>query len=178
MYHHQGRLDEAERYLHDSLDLLRRIGDRTSEAHTLRSLGDVYVDLPRLDEAVTVLKEAEQIAHNIGDQLSEAHTLRSLGRAYGALGRLDEAVACFRKCLPMLEGVGDRRREALAWQSLGDVYLDHRHFRTRAPATNDACLSFEPSATDEGRRKPCTTLATRSRGWRTRRTRGSGATTR
>ena len=82
MYHHQGRLDEAERYLHDSLDLLRRIGDRTSEAHTLRSLGDVYVDLPRLDEAVACFRKCLPMLEGVGDRRREALAWQSLGDVY------------------------------------------------------------------------------------------------
>ncbi|HEX6819856.1 MAG TPA: NB-ARC domain-containing protein, partial [Ktedonobacterales bacterium] len=61
-----GRLDEAQRYLEESLRITQEVGDRAGEGTTLNNLSQVAQARGRLDEAQRYLEESLAISQEVG----------------------------------------------------------------------------------------------------------------
>jgi tetratricopeptide (TPR) repeat protein len=88
---HQGRAAEAGRHLEDALAFARLAGDRTEEAATLDTLGNLESDVGRLDTAFAFYHDALAIHRANGAVRREATVLANLGLLHYRQGRLSEA---------------------------------------------------------------------------------------
>ena len=83
MYMDQGRMDEAERILEESVAGLEQLGDKTSYyGCPYQALGSLYHQSGRVEESVAAMKRvAELEPHSIDSQLLAARACREAGDA-------------------------------------------------------------------------------------------------
>jgi tetratricopeptide (TPR) repeat protein len=102
-YREAGRLDLADRYLQQGLDLYREAGAAIQQAEVLNELGKLCLDTDDLDSGVVYLDEALAIAGRQGDWLCEADIRTTLGQTRHRQGRLPEAHREWRLALTLHE---------------------------------------------------------------------------
>ena len=98
-------------------------GDLAGEAHTLQSLGDLYVRTARLSESESSYTEALALYRKVEDRLGEANTLLSLGDLYVRTDRLSEAKSSYTEALALFRKVEDRPGEAQTLQGFGSLAM-------------------------------------------------------
>jgi len=86
-----GAADEAEAYLHESLELCASSDDRLSFGIALEHLSAVALARGDVDEARYALDESLNLYHEVGSRWNVARALNLLGNVAAQLGRSDEA---------------------------------------------------------------------------------------
>ncbi|MDR7451431.1 MAG: tetratricopeptide repeat protein [Armatimonadota bacterium] len=119
----QGRLDEAEADLQESLHLARRCGDDEGTAQTLVELARLEVRRGRADAARAMAAEAEAIARRIYDEAELGRAAAADGAALAAAGRLAEAALRLRDAEEIFERLEMAGELSAACRDLGFVYL-------------------------------------------------------
>ncbi|MDJ0518714.1 MAG: tetratricopeptide repeat protein, partial [Trichodesmium sp. MO_231.B1] len=91
-YDSLGEYDKAIEYHQQCLQILREIGDRSSEGIALGSLGNVYKSLGEHGKAIEYHQQGLRIAKKIGDRSGEGNALGNLGIAYKSLAEYGKAI--------------------------------------------------------------------------------------
>ena len=90
---------EATRYLHEALQLARRMADRIQIATVLGSLGEVYVGMRATKEATRYLDEALQLARTLGNTGLEAAILNTHGNLFRSQHQPDAALHAYQESI-------------------------------------------------------------------------------
>ncbi len=114
-------LDRAAARLEQSLETVRRTGDRTAEAYVLTDLAAIRTLQDRLVEAAGHLRRALVLHRRIGDRASEAEALNDLGQVLHGAGETDEAGVHYGQALKLAAEIGDRYETARAHRGLAAV---------------------------------------------------------
>jgi tetratricopeptide (TPR) repeat protein len=96
-YHFLGRYSDAMNLHQKTLDISRRLGDRSGVANALLGLANVYYSLGNYEKpddknAIKFYKEALSIFRELGVKQGEARVKLGLGKTYHSLGQLQEAI--------------------------------------------------------------------------------------
>jgi tetratricopeptide (TPR) repeat protein len=125
-YYLLGQYQQAIKFLQQSLDIAREIGNQNEQAAPLCNLANVYYSLGRYQQAIEFLQQSLDIAREIGDRHGEAICLGNLGNTYGLIGQYQQAIEFHHQSLDIAREIGNRQQEAgplaglgLAYQSLG-----------------------------------------------------------
>lgn len=110
-------------WLQTALAAARRLGSRSEEAHLLRSLGHVLLDLGEAQRAVDILQQALVIDRDTTSLPGEARTLTYLGTAWLQLDDPHQAVQLLQKGLEIDRGLGSLRGEADQLGNMGAAFL-------------------------------------------------------
>lgn len=128
-----GRMREAEIEHRAALAESMAIGNRESEAESLRGLGLVLGDTGRGSEAQELFAQALDIQRERRDRRGEGRTLRHIGKLYHDQGLIDDARSFFEAALVATREAGDRRHEGITLVSLaGACYEQGDSERARA----------------------------------------------
>jgi Flp pilus assembly protein TadD len=84
LHQRQGHYNEATAYLEQALPLHRESGDRTGEAETLNTLGEVLHGIGESDKARSRHTSALAVALHSGDRREQARAHRGLAGCYAA----------------------------------------------------------------------------------------------
>ena len=103
IYSDKGDLEEALKYLNESLFIAREIEYSKVEANSLNSIGNIYSAQGNLGEALKYYEEALVIHREIGYRLGEAISLGNIGDLYSKKGELDKALKYLKESLVILE---------------------------------------------------------------------------
>jgi predicted ATPase/class 3 adenylate cyclase len=99
--------DAAKEALEEALVLARECGDRSLEAKTLNSLGNVAYSQGRLDGARALLEKSLELKRDLGGE-GLASTLTSLGVVAVDQGRLPDAIGVIEESVAIDRAAGDR----------------------------------------------------------------------
>jgi serine/threonine protein kinase/Flp pilus assembly protein TadD len=103
----QGRFDEAETYLLENVEIVRRLaGDRHPElAKALENLGNVYYRKQEFDRTLELLGEVMEMRREVlgDDDPAVARTLNNMGMVYNAAGQPKKAEAALREASDRIE---------------------------------------------------------------------------
>jgi DNA-binding SARP family transcriptional activator/Tfp pilus assembly protein PilF len=102
-----------------ALAAARRMGDRWSEAFSLRTLALVYVRMGALDEALTHSEQALVLCAADGDQTALAHTHYRIANLQERMGHLDEALGHAYQALEIYQAIGHARGQARSFNTVG-----------------------------------------------------------
>ncbi|MFN2186944.1 MAG: tetratricopeptide repeat protein, partial [Anaerolineae bacterium] len=130
----QGRYDEAERYLEQSLQAAREADDLAGQCRALNGLGTVVSRRGDLSQALAHYQEALDAALACGDRALEGALLNNLGNVHLHLGLYDEAGIYYEQALQIQREIGARAKEISASFNLGLVHHyqgDQETARTR-----------------------------------------------
>jgi tetratricopeptide (TPR) repeat protein len=99
-----GELDEAERLLLRSLDILVDLGARREEAQARINLGVAFHEAGALARAAAQYAKALPLLQALGDQDKIAKVLTNFGEVAYQSGDLDEAAKKYRQALALAAG--------------------------------------------------------------------------
>lgn len=139
----RGDAATARRYLQESLDLYRELGDRRQVVAALCGLGlaDKYED--RLDRAAAHFEEALRNAEASGCLPDIATALNNLANVLRALGDDARAIDCLRRSIDVRRHVGDRQGLAISLNNIARVHAFRGEIREAIAATETALSVFE-----------------------------------
>ncbi|MEV7547894.1 tetratricopeptide repeat protein, partial [Streptomyces sp. NPDC089915] len=104
----RGETDRAQVRLREILPVFRAVGDRSSEAYTLQSLGQCALDQGRPEAALELCRESLRVCEIIGvNRRSLAQARHRLGTAHLALGQLETAEIEFIRALEIARDRSD-----------------------------------------------------------------------
>ncbi|MDH3640517.1 MAG: tetratricopeptide repeat protein [Gammaproteobacteria bacterium] len=121
MARQQGRLEEAEIFCEDALDLYRQAGDRQGEARALGELGAILAGQGHNDRSVASLEQALAILREIDDPERLSFTLATLGALQQIQGGVEDAAASYGEALDIARQRGDNHLAATALVNLGEL---------------------------------------------------------
>jgi DNA-binding CsgD family transcriptional regulator/tetratricopeptide (TPR) repeat protein len=122
----QGRLDEAERLIDETLALTQASGARHYNAVAWRVQGRILAARGQADAALDAFGTAIALCEDLGSRLELAHALYWRGSLHGAGNRADAAHADWSRARALCEQIGAR---ALLWRihaALGTLALAQR----------------------------------------------------
>lgn len=128
IFFQQSQYPPALRELLAALPLLRKGGERTGEAETLRGIARIFRQLqksgesPRFAQRVEILLACLPIARELGDQAIEMEVLQSLVEVYMESGKFEEALRISRSAFLLAKRTNDRGKQAYALAQIGSAY--------------------------------------------------------
>lgn len=122
IYISRGDLGTALRYLEQSLQISRQIGDKSGEGVTLSNIGKIYYARGDLDIALGYLEQSLKIRRQIGDKSSEGMTLNNISQVYYARGDLDTALRYLEQSLKISRQIGDIVQEAITCFNMAPIF--------------------------------------------------------
>ena len=120
----RGDLEAAERWLSETIELDRELGNRQNVSSSLKSLGDVARDRDDPEAATERYRYSLEIKRRLGDRAGEADVLRALGEASVDCGALDDAAESLERSLEIARDEDADRRVSEAHRGLGRLHLE------------------------------------------------------
>ncbi|MDT0401034.1 AfsR/SARP family transcriptional regulator [Streptomyces edwardsiae] len=108
---------------HTALDAGRRLGDRSWQAGSHRSLGSVYTQMGLLEDGHAHFSRALELYGQLGDQVSQAHTHRGLGWVCDRKGLGREALDHNEQALAHYRQTGHRAGQARSLNNAGWMHI-------------------------------------------------------
>jgi tetratricopeptide (TPR) repeat protein len=121
--HRQGRLDDAQRYADEALELYRQVGDEEGVQTALNNLASIAVSRHEPERARELFEESCTLAVRRGDRWGEALTGSNLGYLALTLADLDSSESHLRASLALLRELGANEETAIPVQNLGFLAL-------------------------------------------------------
>ncbi|MDE3075407.1 MAG: tetratricopeptide repeat protein, partial [Chloroflexota bacterium] len=109
----QGEWDKAERFLSESVAMLRQVGRLDYLPSALNHLANVYIEFERFDEALQMVLEARDLMRAQDDHYYTADICSALGVVYRCLGDMQRAVDAFHEGAGIAVRIGYRPMEQL-----------------------------------------------------------------
>jgi len=119
--HMAGDWDSALSLAGEALDIAQGIGDLSSRATAVRTIGIVHSGFGEFDKAVECYEESLSIRRELGDRRGVAHNITSIGIAKSMGGEGAEALGLFDEALSIYRALGDRRNIALLLHEIAIV---------------------------------------------------------
>jgi len=116
---------EALDYYNYALEIFRAVGDRRSEARTLKFIGNAAYDLGDKPKAVDSYGTALAVYRALGDAAGEATMLNYMATTCAELNLWQKALDYHTQSAPIFHALGDRASEATALDSIGSIYNLH-----------------------------------------------------
>lgn len=117
----QGAIEEAEKALRESLDLLRRDAPAIDARRALVLLAGIYRDRKDDAQALKTYNEALELYRQAQDGRGEGRAYGSLGRLHLQANRLPEALAAFGRAVELGEQARDSQSLWHAYWGLGQA---------------------------------------------------------
>lgn len=125
------------------ISLLRQIGNRRGEGHTLNSIGITLTSLGQFSEGNANLLDAYKILHQIGERWGEATSLTFLGVIASYRRAYDEALAYMNRGLVIVRELNARSDIALTLYHIGNTHLAKDERRDAETAFLEALSLFD-----------------------------------
>lgn len=136
--HHNGNFTEAKQLLSQALTYLRKIGDPSRLACTLRWLAFNEARLGKLTQAEQILRESLSLRQASGSSLDAALAKDDLGTLISWSGKFSEGSELLEQSLAVYQKLGYKSKEIWSHCMLGLQYLlqgKYQKSRTQAQAT-------------------------------------------
>lgn len=118
-----GRLEEAARACHQTLELATAGDHQWLVARALNNLGDIYRHAGQVQRALGYLQSSLVLRRRLNNRLGEAFTLDSIGAAHLADGRSDVALEHFNHSLRLSQDLGNQEHQAELAANIGAAHL-------------------------------------------------------
>jgi tetratricopeptide (TPR) repeat protein len=118
----QGKCKEAEKYLYESIKILKATDDMSELLRAYNNLGSCLTDQNKLEEALEIFQISKAISENVGDEVRKGWSQLNLGSTYNELGRPQEALKDLRSGLKLLEHHEEKAGIAFTHLELGLSY--------------------------------------------------------
>jgi tetratricopeptide (TPR) repeat protein/CHAT domain-containing protein len=117
-------LEQAIIKFKQALILYQELGNKSREAKTLTSLGEIYYSLGNQKNALNYLEQSLTLSRSVGDRTLEATALNNIGAVYKDLGDKQKALDYLQQSLSLSRSLGNPTEEATALNNIGAVYKD------------------------------------------------------
>lgn len=104
------------------LPVFRNEGRTYWEALTIKTIGDLYIDLKKYAEALTYEQQSLPIFAKLGDIKQSARMLNNIGKSYMKLGDFKSAIAFYEQAIAARKSIQDPIGEAKTFNDLGYAY--------------------------------------------------------
>jgi DNA-binding SARP family transcriptional activator/tetratricopeptide (TPR) repeat protein len=131
-YWREGRLDEADAHLRQSMSRCAETGARREWARARSTLGHIHLERGLLAEATDCYQPAVAAFQQVGDRQGEAITVNGLGVVRYRDGDLEQAAKYFQQSLDLHGAVGNLSGQARAVANLGGVELRRERYVSAA----------------------------------------------
>ena len=115
--------DDALNYFQQSLEIMRRLGDKDGIADSYDSMAQVEASQGKPQLALTNYQQAIQLRREIHDKKGLGDNLMNLGDLYNNLGKYDEDLKATKEALQIEREAGDKGSEGLALNNIGNAYF-------------------------------------------------------
>ena len=132
-YKELGDFPKALDYLHQSLRMKQRLGDRPEQGKTLVNLGLVYWKTGNYAQAIRLSARALRIGKQTGNPQIEGAALGTLGLVYHQQGDYRQSLEYYQRALAVHRQSGFARGESDALGNIGGVHLDLGRYREAIP---------------------------------------------
>jgi tetratricopeptide (TPR) repeat protein len=123
VYKARGDYDTALRYLEQSLQICREIGDKAGEGTTLNNLGLIYQARGDYDTALRYSEQSLQLRREIGDKAGEGTTLYNMGSiALEVQQDVEQTLSLCKQAFDIAIEIRDARLLFHTAQVLGKVF--------------------------------------------------------
>jgi tetratricopeptide (TPR) repeat protein len=129
----QADFERAQRWLEESLDLHRELGDERGSADVLVNLGTVALDRGNYPRSAALFEESLSLRKKLGDRWGIALALNNLGVVALARGDLAEAASLCEEGLELFRALEDRSGVAMVLSNLGKA-VEERGAYSKAAA--------------------------------------------
>jgi diguanylate cyclase (GGDEF)-like protein len=119
---HKGDIKKAFEYLHRSLDMKRKIGEKLGECTVLNNMGILYDSIGQLEKALSYYKNSLEIAKEKGFRSHMTTILSNIGTIYTGLGKINEALFHLERALEIEKEIGNLRNQATILNNLAILY--------------------------------------------------------
>ena len=106
----------------EALPVFRSEGRTYWEALTIKSIGDIYIDLEKYSEALTYQQQALPLFTKLGDVKQLGRMLNSIGKTYEKLGDLRTAISFYERAIAARKSIRDPFGEGVTFHNLGYAY--------------------------------------------------------
>jgi diguanylate cyclase (GGDEF)-like protein len=117
-------------YCHQSLEVLRRKGDKRAEARTMAMIGTLYDRLGQLTRAATALENSLALARAVRDRQIEAIALREGGFVRARQGLYATAMSLAKEGIAVVERLSDPLGLSIATSILGFALRSQGDYET------------------------------------------------
>ncbi len=121
-----GEMEDAERSISRTLEIVRQTGDLSMESYALAIRGYLFLELDKYAEAVSDLQQAASLSERLDLEGQAAGAHADLALAYLGLSNLEAAHEHTQKALALAADI--ERSKAYALDVLGQVQAAHRHW--------------------------------------------------
>jgi CHAT domain-containing protein len=143
----QNQSEAAIATLQQALTLYRELKDGAGEGRTLKSIGNVYLDLKDYANALDYQQQALTIARDIQDRDLEARALNNIGVTYKKLKQLEPAITYYKNSLAVSRNAQNFQLVIIASSNLATVYNEQKNY-PKAIAVLQAALPAARSSSD------------------------------
>ena len=127
-YRFKSDFEKAGKFLRESLNLSREIGDEIGVTDTLNRMGIYEFDRGRFEEAAKYYEENLEIFRKNGDKMGISKTLNNLGNASSNLGDDDRAMKLYEESLGLRRELSDRLGIAITSNNIGILAFERGEF--------------------------------------------------
>ncbi|MEA2432798.1 MAG: hypothetical protein QOG54_255 [Actinomycetota bacterium] len=120
----QGEFERAREYLDEAVHLRRVLGDEFMLGVTLKSLGNVFLDMNERDRARELYDESLYIRRMLGDTQGIAEVLNNLGLIARYDGRFEEALRSYGESLELFKRAVDEPGIARVYMNISEANLE------------------------------------------------------
>lgn len=120
----RGRLEDAEEYLSEALNLAHRLDDSLAAARAYNNLASVVHLRGRPDEAVGLYRGALLSYQRLGDRRGTAETYHNLGLTFRQLAEYDDAEKAVQQAVRHAEFVGEPALMALTCGGRAELRIE------------------------------------------------------
>ncbi len=117
----QGDFDQATRFLEESLELCRKLGDPAGVAWALNHLGHVARSQNKTEQAIALFTESLSLFRDVGMDWHSAWAINNLGQITYQLGDNKRAAVFLKEARELFERLGDKQGSAWVTYHLGLV---------------------------------------------------------
>ncbi len=125
-----GQLEAAVISLEESLNIVRRIGDRAGEGITLNNISQIFDARGDYATALDYLQKSLEIQREIGDRAGEGATLNNISQIYQARRDYATALDYLQKSLEIMREIGDREGEGVSLNNIAGIYRARGDYTT------------------------------------------------
>ncbi|MFQ5979965.1 MAG: tetratricopeptide repeat protein [Candidatus Heimdallarchaeota archaeon] len=118
----KGDFDPALDFLEIALALYQKAGNKRDIAHSLNSIGIIFVQKGQLDNALEYCIQSLQLREEIGNKQEIADSLSLLGSIHHKEGDIDLALDHYQRGLALQKEVGNERDISRSLNNIGIIY--------------------------------------------------------
>jgi tetratricopeptide (TPR) repeat protein len=130
VHHASGSFEDALALYHQSLDIMKEIGDKAGEGATLNNISQIHHAKGDYATALNYLEQSLVIHQEISDKEGEGATLNNIATAAYAQGDYAAALNYLEQSLVIRQEISDKVGEGATLNNISQIYHDRGDYPT------------------------------------------------